>query len=68
MQQDLQGRGSNPGCKIRLCCQKKNCEGCWECVEFETCQKLDFLKGGHGDAIIKNLRKISKKGMEEFLA
>lgn len=59
--------GGPPFCKIRKCCQKKGIDGCWECEEFETCEKLDFLKPGHGDAHIKNIRKIRKEGTEEFL-
>ncbi len=59
--------GGNPFCKIRKCCQKKGIEGCWECDEFETCEKLDFLKPNHGDAHLKNLQKIKKKGIGEFL-
>ena len=59
--------GGNPFCKIRKCCQKKNIEGCWECDEFESCEKLDSLKQGHGDAHIKNLMRIKKKGVDEFL-
>ena len=62
------GGGGPPFCKIRNCCQKKGIEGCWECDEFETCDKLDFLKPSHEDAHIKNLRIISKKGIGEFLA
>jgi len=42
-------------------------DGCWECQEFETCAKLDFLKTGHGSAHLKNLRKIKKQGIERFL-
>ncbi len=61
------GGGGPPYCKIRRCCQKKGIEGCWECKEFEKCEKLDFLKGGHGIAHIKNLRKLKKKGIDEFL-
>jgi hypothetical protein len=61
------GGGGPPFCKMRKCCQKKGIEGCWECAEFETCQKLDFLKQNHGDAHLKNLRTISKKGTEQFL-
>jgi hypothetical protein len=61
------GGGGPPFCKIRKCCQKKGIEGCWECIEFEKCEKLDFLKPNHGDAHIKNLRKIKKKGVQEFL-
>jgi hypothetical protein len=61
------GGGDPPFCKMRKCCQKKSIEGCWECGEFETCEKLDFLKANHGDAHIKNLRIIKKKGIDEFL-
>jgi hypothetical protein len=61
------GGGGPPFCKMRKCCQKKGIEGCWECTEFETCQKLDFLKQNHGDAHLKNLKIISKKGTEQFL-
>ncbi len=61
------GDGGPPFCKIRKCCQKKGIEGCWECDEFETCKKLDFLKPNHGDGHLMNLRKISKKGIKEFL-
>lgn len=61
------GGGGNPFCKIRKCCQTKGVEGCWECKEFETCEKLDSLKVNHGDAHIKNLRKIKKQGTDEFL-
>ena len=61
------GGGGNPFCKIRKCCQKKGIEGCWECEEFETCKKLDFLKLIHKDAHIKNLRKIKKYGIVKFL-
>ena len=59
--------GGPPSCKIRNCCRKKRIKGCWECEEFETCKKLDFLKPIHTDAHIKNLRKIKKQGMDEFL-
>ncbi len=61
------GGGGNPFCKIRKCCQKKGIKGCWECAEFETCKKLDFLKLIHDDGHIKNLRKINKKGSAEFI-
>jgi len=61
------GGGGPPFCKIRRCCQEKGLEGCWECEGFETCSKLDFLKPTHGDAHIRNLRKIKKVGVEEFL-
>lgn len=59
--------GGPPFCKIRKCCQKGGVQGCWECEEFETCDKLDFLKRVHGDGHIKNLKKIKRKGAKEFL-
>jgi len=59
--------GGPPSCKIRSCCQKKNIQGCWECEEFETCGKLDFLKLVHEDAHLKNLEKIKKQGIDAFL-
>jgi hypothetical protein len=58
--------GGPPFCKIRKCCLKKGIEGCWECEEFESCRELDFLKA-HGDAPLKNLRKLKKAGVEGFL-
>ncbi len=61
------GGGGPPFCKIRKCCQKKGIDGCWECEEFETCKELDFLKASHGDANLKNLRKLKKAGVGSFL-
>ena len=61
------GGGGPPSCKIRNCCRKKGIDGCWECAEFETCAHLDFLKGSHGDAHIKNLKKLKKEGVDNFL-
>jgi len=59
--------GGDPFCAIRKCCMKKRFEGCWQCDEFADCKKMDFLKANHGDAHLKNLRKIKSKGKEEFL-
>jgi len=59
--------GGNPNCKIKKCVQKRQIDGCWECSEFEECDKLKFLEVNHGKAHIKNLKIITKKGAEEFL-
>ena len=59
--------GGSPFCNIRKCCQKKDLEGCQICERFETCEKLDFLKPVHGDAYMKNLRVIKKRGKKEFV-
>ncbi len=61
------GGGGPPVCKIRECCRKKGSEGCWECAEFETCKKLDFLKKYHEDAHLKNLRILQKNGVDSFI-
>ena len=58
--------GANPGCKIRKCARKKELAGCWECADFESCEKLDFLNTNHGRAHILNLRKLKKQGVEAF--
>ena len=58
--------GGSSSCKIRQCCLEKNIEGCWQCNEFEKCKKLDALTPVHGQAQIKNLRTIQKKGKAEL--
>ena len=50
-----------------MCAQKKDLEGCWQCVDFEGCKKLDFLVPVHGDAHMKNLRRLKRKGVDGFL-
>jgi hypothetical protein len=60
--------GIELSCKIRKCGQKRELEGCWECGEFEKCETLDFLKPGHGDAHLKNLRILKRKGIDSFIA
>jgi hypothetical protein len=59
--------GGSPFCKIRKCCTKKGFEGCWECSDFVTCKELEFLENVHGDAHIKNLKKIGKSGKKGFI-
>ncbi|MBN1165841.1 MAG: DUF3795 domain-containing protein [Methanospirillaceae archaeon] len=59
--------GGPPSCKIRACCRDKNIQGCWECDECMTCEKLDFLQANHGDGHRKNLAAIQKKGIDEFV-
>ena len=54
-------------CTIRDCCQKKGINGCWECKGFEDCEKLNCLTLVHGDAHLKNLRIIKKRGTKEFI-
>ena len=62
-----QGGGGPPVCKIRACCQKREIEGCWQCDEFESCNKLDFLIPYHEDAYMKNLKILKKSGVDSFI-
>ena len=61
------GGGGSSGCRIKQCCVERNFDGCWQCVEFEKCKKLDVLNLLHGEAHRKNLKIIQKRGKEEFL-
>jgi hypothetical protein len=54
-------------CQIVLCCIEKKFEGCWQCADFENCDKMEFLRNIHKDAHIKNMRIINEKGTVEFL-
>jgi hypothetical protein len=55
-------------CGVAQCAIKKGYKGCWECADFATCAEMDFLVPVHGDAHVKNLRKIKKVGVEEWAA
>jgi hypothetical protein len=60
------GGGRGESCEVIVCNKSKNIDGCWDCIEFETCPKLDFLKPFCKNAPIKNLRKIKKLGVENW--
>ncbi len=60
-------RQSQYKCEISECCGQKQIIGCWECEEFHTCNKLDFLQKTHGNAVIKNLDILKEKGFDAFL-
>jgi hypothetical protein len=62
----LGGDGCLEPCEIKKCVQAKNLEGCWECDEFETCKKFDFLKAFHGETPRDNLRKIKEHGLHRW--
>jgi len=54
-------------CDIAKCAIKKGYEGCWECGEFTDCGKMEFLAHVHGDGHIKNLRKIKRVGVDQWV-
>ncbi len=59
--------GGGTFCKIRICCQKKNLEGCWECEQIENCDTLAWLKLVNGEVNINNIRKIRTEGISKFI-
>jgi hypothetical protein len=64
-----EARGCSSGgdtikCKALKCLESKNYEGCWQCGEFENCEKLQFLKMSYGFVINENLRIVREKGEE----
>ena len=60
------GDGCDGSCQIIGCVKEKAIEGCWDCAEFKFCDKLNFLKPFHGDAPLKNLRKIKELGIDSW--
>lgn len=54
-------------CNIAKCAEKKGYDGCWECSDFQVCDKLDFLEPVHGDAHKKNMRKINRVGVDRWV-
>lgn len=60
------GDGCGGSCKIIKCVKEMNLNGCWECNDFEGCEKLCFLKPFHGDSIISNLKKIKIYGITNW--
>ena len=61
------GDGCLQPCEIKRCVQSKHLEGCWECGEFERCNKFEFFKLLHGDTAKENLRKIREYGLSKWV-
>ena len=61
------GNGGPPQCQIRNCARKKKLDGCWQCDDFPTCEKLKILEPHHGAAMQKNLLKLKKQGSAAFI-
>ena len=60
------GDGCGGTCEFIECVNAKGFEGCWDCDDIESRDKFDFLSPFHGDAPIKNLRKIKELGMDNW--
>jgi len=62
----LGGDGCSGPCEIKNCVQMKKLEGCWECDEFERCDKFESFGRFHGDTAKENLRKIKEYGLSRW--
>ena len=51
-------------CETLRCIRSKKYNGCWDCAEIGSCEKLAFLKRNYGETIEGNLRIIKDEGME----
>ncbi len=60
------GDGCMGSCRIIECVKEKSFEGCWECSQYNTCEKLDFLKPFHGDTPLWNLCRIKEFGISDW--
>ena len=60
------GDGCSGPCEIKNCVQMKKLQGCWECGEFERCEKFEFFKPIHGNTTRGNLRKIKEYGLNKW--
>lgn len=59
--------GGAEDCAIKICNIEKNYDGCWQCSKYRVCKKLDALNSLHGDSHRKNLEKIERKGITNFV-
>ena len=60
--------GGSSLCEIRICCKKKDLNGCWECVEMESCKILASIFPVHKGSNVKNMKVIREKGIDAFLS
>jgi len=58
---------SGTSCKIRKCCRDKGFYACYECDDFEVCEKLKSLEELHGDSCVKNLKAIKEVGLDAWI-
>ena len=62
----LGGDGCLNKCEIVKCVNSKSYNGCWECQNFEKCEKFEFLKPFHGNGPQKNCESILKYGFDNW--
>ena len=53
--------GGKPNCRIKKCCEDKKYVGCWECLDYERCDKLKAQ-------FVSNIKQIRESGIDCFIA
>jgi hypothetical protein len=56
--------GTTHECEALTCINENGFEGCWQCEEYENCEKLSFLRRNYGETIDGNLRRMKDEGIE----
>lgn len=51
-------------CDLLKCMESKGYKGCWECSDFEDCDKLKLREKAYGKSIQCNLKTIKSNGAE----
>lgn len=59
--------GGNPNCEIKLCAQKNGFDGCWQCDNFQECEKLKVLDQFDDPVYAENLRRVKEISLEQFI-
>ncbi|NQV19386.1 MAG: DUF3795 domain-containing protein [Armatimonadetes bacterium] len=54
-------------CEIRKCCIGKGFYACYECEDFEICEKFKALEELHKDSCAKNLKAIKEIGLKNWI-
>ncbi len=63
----ISGGCAPPPCDVLACCRKKGFDGCWQCDEFEKCEKFESFRAIYGDSPRQNLRTIKKFGLDKWV-
>mgnify|MGYP006303762563 CR=1 FL=1 len=61
------GDGCGEECPIKRCVLERGLQGCWECGDYESCDKTDFVVPFWGDILRQNIELIKTHGLETWL-